>query len=269
MLKQRIITALILIPLTLALLFYASPALFGAVTGVLCLLGAWEWAALSGYDSALARVIYLVVMSVVFMMMLFVPAPLIMFLAMTWWVLALAMVLLYPRGEACLKATRWLRAGMGLLVILPCWAAVNQLRAEDGGVWAVLFVFILIWGADIAAYFAGRYFGRRKLLQNVSPGKTQEGALAAILFSTLAGLLALSLGRPPLMVWPWALLLCWVTTAASILGDLLESLMKRVAGVKDSGHWLPGHGGIMDRIDSLTAAAPTFVFGAYLLSRYL
>lgn len=269
MLKQRILTALILIPLTLALLFYASPALFGAVTGILCLLGGWEWAALSGYEANFSRLIYLFIMGAVFMMMLFVPIILIMFLAMTWWVLALAMVLLYPRGETCLKSTRWLRAGMGLLVILPCWAAINQLRAEDGGVWAVLFVFILIWGADIAAYFAGRQFGRHKLLPNVSPGKTREGAIAAMLFSTLAGLVVLSWGRPPFMVWPWALLLCWLTTAASILGDLLESLIKRVAGVKDSGHWLPGHGGIMDRIDSLTAAAPAFVFGAYLLSRYL
>lgn len=269
MLKQRILTALILIPLTLALLFYASPALFGVVTGLLCLLGGWEWAGLSGYTSAFARSMYLFVMGTVFFMMLFVPAPLIMFLAAMWWMLALGMVLAYPRGEESLKRAPWLRASMGLLVILPCWAAVNQLRAEDGGVWAVLFVFILIWGADIAAYFAGRRFGRRKLLPTVSPGKTLEGALAAMLFSTVAGLVALSLGRPPFIVWPWALLLCWVTTAASILGDLLESLIKRVAGVKDSGHWLPGHGGIMDRIDSLTAAAPAFVFGAYLLSRYL
>jgi phosphatidate cytidylyltransferase len=269
MLKQRIITALILIPLVLAILFYASPALFGGVTAALCLLAGWEWAGLVGWSSAFARLMYLLLMGMVFMMMLFMPPPFIMSLAMLWWVLALVLVLLYPRGEAALKAAPALRAVMGLFVILPCWAALNQLRAEDGGVLAVLFILVLIWGADISAYFAGRRFGRRKLLPMVSPGKTMEGAIAAMLFATVLGVLTLSFDRAPLIVWPWAMLLCWVTTAASILGDLFESLMKRVAGVKDSGQWLPGHGGILDRIDSLMAAAPVFVFGAYLLSQYL
>lgn len=269
MLKQRIITALILIPLVLAILFYASPALFGGVTAGLCLLAAWEWAAFAGWVSSLARLMYLLLMGVVFMMMLFVPPPLIMLFAMAWWVFALVLVLLYPRGEAVLKAAPVLRGVMGLFVILPCWAAINQLRAEDGGVFAVLFIFILIWGADITAYFVGRSWGRRKLRPLVSPGKTIEGAMGALAFATLLGVLVLSFDKTPLFIWPFALLLCWVTTAASILGDLFESLMKRVVGVKDSGQWLPGHGGILDRIDSLTAAAPVFVFGAYLLSQYL
>lgn len=269
MLKQRLITACILIPMMLAILFYANATKFAIITALLCLLAAWEWAALSGWKTIFPRCIYVFSMSGLFVGMLFLPPPLILWLAILWWLSTLPLVLMYPRGEKCLYTFSWVKGLMGYLVILPCWAAINTLRAEPGGEMGVLFLFVLVFGADTTAYFAGKRLGRRKLLPVVSPGKTWEGAFAAMIFATLLSLLVLRMDATPYVIWPWVILLCWVTVAASILGDLFESLIKRVAGVKDSGEWLPGHGGLMDRIDSLSAAAPVFVFGAYLLSQYL
>lgn len=269
MLKQRILTACILIPLTLIILFLAPLPLFGLVTALLCLVAASEWAVLSQWFSLSLRLRYLGIMVAAGAVMLFIPPAIIMLLAFLWWILALVLILRHPRDEARLKAATGLRLAMGLMVILPCWAAINQLRAENGGVYGVLFIFLLVFGADTVAYFVGKKWGKHKLLEAVSPGKTWEGAVAAMVYSSLLALVTLFLGDTPHAVWPFAVVLCWVATAASIVGDLFESLMKRLAGVKDSGSWLPGHGGILDRIDGLTAAAPVFVFGAFLLGLWL
>lgn len=269
MLKQRIITALILIPLTLVVLFYASPIFFAAVTGVLCLLAAYEWSALAGYRSLSSRLIYMLMVSAVFALMCFIPLPLTLMATAVWWAFALLLVCIYPRGDHYFRASPRLLALMGCFVILPCYAAVNALRAEAGGEMGVLYLFLLVFGADTTAYFAGKYLGRRKLLQNVSPAKTWEGFFAAMLYAFLLPVLVMWVSDAPHFIWPWVILISVVTAASSVLGDLFESLVKRVAQVKDSGQWLPGHGGIMDRIDSLTAAAPIFALSAYLLSRFL
>lgn len=168
---------------------------------------------------------------------------------------------------------KWTLAGndmfgylLGALVILPTWVAMVALNAVN--TWLMLAVMALVWVADIAAYFAGRAFGRRKLAPNISPGKTWEGVAGAVVGVLVYGSLVLSLsplgGQLPLP-WPVLALLLLVLTAVSVMGDLFESLLKRQAGIKDSSQLLPGHGGVLDRIDALTSTLPVAALILYLL----
>ena len=152
------------------------------------------------------------------------------------------------------------------MIIVPAWAALVYVHAsgEDGPL-RVLFILVLVWVADVSAFFAGRRFGAHKLAAVTSPGKSVEGAACGVAAVGLLGIAAgLWLNLPPVLVVLLALL-CVAAGALSVLGDLTESLIKRRAGVKDSGNLLPGHGGILDRIDSLTAAAPAFAVGFDIL----
>jgi phosphatidate cytidylyltransferase len=148
-----------------------------------------------------------------------------------------------------------------MVILVALWVALMGLRGDFGPGY-VLFLLLLIWVADIGAYFAGRHWGQRKLAPVISPGKTWEGvwgATAAALAFALLGAAVLGIGTR----WPWFVAICMVTVGFSIIGDLFESMIKRQRGVKDSGSLLPGHGGVLDRIDSLTAAAPVFLLGLY------
>jgi phosphatidate cytidylyltransferase len=161
-----------------------------------------------------------------------------------------------------LPAQPWLKIVAGYLVMLPAWAALVVLhgRTADGPL-ITLYLLVVVWLADSGAYFSGRRWGKRKLAPVISPGKTREGVYGAIVVSAVFALVA-GLLYSHSVVWTAGLML--VSTVAvmfSIVGDLLESLMKRQSGIKDSSHIIPGHGGILDRIDSLTAAAPVFLLG--------
>ncbi len=274
MLKYRIITALILIPLVIAALFLLPPAGFTVVTIVVCMLAAWEWAQFAGYKSRTQR-IWLAVLCgfVLTAMRLSLPAyqqsvHLLqisgsLWLALAWWILAFVLVVLYPVSAALWRNSRTLKLFFGLLTIVPFFWGMLSLRlygyAENhyNGAWWLLYVMLLVWGADSGAYLFGRLFGKHKLAPKVSPGKTWEGMVGGLFTSALISWL---FGRyVPLNVVPVTLLICSVIAAlASVLGDLTESMFKREAGIKDSGNLIPGHGGIMDRIDSLTAAVPVF-----------
>lgn len=270
MLKYRIITALILIPLTLAVLFLLPPLAFFIMSTLLIFGCAWEWSRLMGLEAKIARVIYLLFMlSGMIWASFFVPMKIIFIAAFVWWILATVLVLLYPRLSECWGRGVFWRGLMGFMVLIPCWGAINALRNFPHGAYTVLFLFVLIWGADTAAYFVGKKWGSTKLAPLVSPGKSRQGFFGAILFTTLIALIALSIAHIPLAVWPFALLLSLVTVLFSVVGDLFESMMKRQIGLKDSGSLLPGHGGLLDRIDSLTAAAPIFVLGGLMLGKYL
>jgi phosphatidate cytidylyltransferase len=185
-------------------------------------------------------------------------------LSLFWWLLGLLFVISYPRHVA-----RWSSKGVqvviGLFILVPTWIAVVGLHSlGHNGPYLVLYLLSLIWIADSGAYFGGRSFGKHKLAPHVSPGKTLEGVLSAFLATAIYAIL----------ITPWFdidgnlrvgfVVLSLVTVAFSILGDLSESMFKRHAGVKDSGNLLPGHGGVLDRIDSVTAAAPVFVVGLWL-----
>lgn len=269
MLKYRLMTAAVLIPLTLLVLFYLPPTAFFIMTTIVLLGGAWEWAGLMGLTAKSSRFIYTLVILMLMGWSLFIPTKIIFIAAFGWWMIATVLVMIYPVMSDFWGSGLILRGLIGILVLLPCWVAINIMRHQLNGPMAVLFLFILVWGADSAAYFVGRKWGKTKLAPMVSPGKSREGVVGALLFTMLIALVVVWLSGMPASTWPWAMGLSIVTVIFSIVGDLFESMMKRKIGVKDSGNLLPGHGGILDRIDSLTAAAPIFVLGGLAIGTHL
>lgn len=268
MLKYRIITAIILIPLVLAALFYLPPIPFGLLTALITVGAAWEWTNLMGLTTIKWRIVYLVFVAMMLLDALFLSIQLLLTIAFIWWLCATILVVFYPRLSAWWGNGKLLRAIMGILVLVPCWRAVNYIRNQDDGVYALLLLFILIWGADSVAYFVGRKWGTTKLAPLVSPGKSVQGLIGALISSIVIALIALWLSSTPSFIWPFGILLSLITVIFSVIGDLFESMLKRQVGVKDSGKLLPGHGGLLDRIDSLTAAAPIYAFGALLLGMW-
>jgi phosphatidate cytidylyltransferase len=265
-LGKRILTALILAPAAIAAILLLPSTVFALVVAVLLLLGGREWADLAG-AARLGGGLYpalLLVLGVLWILEpRFLDASTILTVAAAWWALVLLLVIAYPAGRRVWNGIPAL--GAGVLVLFPAWIALGTLHGTDveGPRW-LLVLMILIWGADTGAYFAGRAFGRHRLAPAVSPGKTWEGVLGGMALGIpVAVALAWALGlAPPPLFW----LLAVVTVAASVLGDLAESLLKRVADRKDSGTLFPGHGGVMDRIDSVTAAAPIFALGLEVLA---
>ena len=161
------------------------------------------------------------------------------------------------------------QAAMASLILLPAWAGIIWLRAQEQGLWMLLGLAVLVFGADIGAYFAGKRFGRNKLLPNVSPGKTREGLFGGLVVSlslALAAMLYLGWGASAILL---GLLGAALVVLISVVGDLTESLFKREEGLKDSSNLLPGHGGVLDRIDSLAAAIPMYVAAWLLLGSHL
>jgi len=280
-LKQRIITALVLVALFLGLLFLAPMQWFAVVVAGVILLGGWEWANLSNLNRAL-RFVFLAALGValvfaaqyVFAMDFSNPdidrARQILAVACGWWALAFLWVQGYP-ASAMLWGNRWARGLIGLVVLMPAWLSVVILRGLDHGAWLVLFVVAIVVAADVGAYFVGRKFGKHKLAREVSPGKSWEGffgGLAACLVLALTVSYAFELPLKNTVLFSFGVL---VTALASVIGDLVESMFKRHRGIKDSSRILPGHGGILDRLDSLTAALPVFTMAALAseLPKYL
>ncbi len=266
MLGKRILTALILAPAAIAAILLLPSTVFALVVAVLLLIGAREWADLSGAGrvGGIAYPALLLALGALWVLEpTFLDASTLLTVAAIWWALVLLLVIAYPGGRGLWRGVPAL--GAGVLVLFPAWIALGTLHgAGDEGPRWLLVLMVLIWGADTGAYFAGRAFGRHRLAPAVSPGKTWEGVLGGMALAIpVAAALAwgLELALPPLF---W--LLAVVTVAASVLGDLAESLLKRVADRKDSGTLFPGHGGVMDRIDSVTAAAPIFALGLEVLT---
>lgn len=274
MLKQRVATAIVLAALLLGAVFGLAPPWFSLFVAAVILLAAREWAHLAGAGRMLAFFycgLVAAVMAVLFHYLGFSEQaaradeirPLLLG-GCVWWAVALLWVQGYP-SSALLWGSVSVRLAMGVLVLLPPWLALSWLAALAGGRWLIILVVVTVAAADIGAYFAGRAFGRHKLAPRVSPGKTLEGLLGGLLLAVLVLAAILSI-NPELRTlwWQWGLVVAF-TALASVLGDLLESMIKRHQGVKDSGTLLPGHGGLLDRIDSLTAALPVFALLHLLL----
>jgi phosphatidate cytidylyltransferase len=274
LLKSRLITAFILIPIVIAALFLLPPLGFAITLLAICMLAAWEWGQLAGFAARSQRVWLALLCGLLLAFMLFtLPAyqhsvhlPQIggpLWASLGWWIVALALVLFYPHSATFWRHSRAIRLIFGLLTIVPFFWGMLALRQyhyqEDhfAGAWWLLYVMVLVWGADSGAYMFGKLFGKHKLAPKVSPGKTWEGFLGGLATSALISWLFSVFA--PLQVSLATLLICSIIAAlASVLGDLTESMFKREAGIKDSGSLIPGHGGILDRIDSLTAAVPVF-----------
>jgi phosphatidate cytidylyltransferase len=271
MLMQRVLTALALIPPVIAAVWFLPTPVIAAVLALLLLVGAWEWGQLMRLRNNAQRIAFIV--SVAFLLLGLYGlrehsglqfATLV--LALLWWLLALLWVLRYPAGLPSAGLHPLLTAAVGLLLLGPAFLALVLLHARLQGPLWILFLLVLIWAADTGAYFSGRSFGRHKLAVHVSPGKTWEGAVGGLLLSALAAGLAghwlFGFAGYPLGLF---VLLCTGVVVFSIVGDLTESMFKRQAGVKDSGTLFPGHGGVLDRLDSLFAAAPLFLGGLLVL----
>ena len=259
MLKQRIITALILLPIALGGFFLLEGGDFALFIGGVVTLGAWEWARLSGLVAQALRIAYAAVVAGLLMLLHLMPdlAPWVLGASVLWWGVATWLVLTYPATSE-LWASAACKLLIGLLILLPAWQGLILLKHWPLGNGLIMSVMVLVWAADIGAYFSGKAFGKRKLAPQVSPGKSWEGVYGGVALS-LAITVAVGVNRG----WSVTELLLGVLGAAlvvavSVVGDLTESMFKRRAGIKDSSNLLPGHGGVLDRIDSLTAAIPLF-----------
>lgn len=268
MLKQRVITALVLAIIFIVALFGLPAGYFSFFVGAIVLIGAWEWACLAGFPARWQRALYALFILVVLLLASFylgfegeaspsLDADAIRELLIAgciWWAIALLLVQGYP-SSALLWGHKILRLLMGLLVLIPTWVALVYVRQQEAGAWLVLLLMLIVAMADSGGYFAGKRFGKHKLASAVSPGKTWEGFAGGFIANcVLALILSLTLELSLLLM----LVLVVPTSLVSVLGDLLESMLKRHAGIKDSGTILPGHGGILDRVDGVTAAAPVF-----------
>jgi phosphatidate cytidylyltransferase len=261
-LRKRITTAAILIALLLGVLFWLPAAATVVLLTLVVLAGAWEWSAFLKWTDPRARGAFVALVGILLRVAWIVtrtPAGLeaLLAAALVWWLVALAWIVMAPR-----RVRPWSAALAGLLSLVPAWLALAHLRETAHGAQWVLFALVLVWMADIGAYFCGRRFGRRRLAASVSPGKTWEGALGGLAASGIVAVIGGAWFRLPLEQF---LVLCLAAVAFSIVGDLTESLLKRFAGMKDSGTLFPGHGGVMDRIDSVTGAAPVLLLGLTFL----
>lgn len=252
MLMYRLLTAVILIPLVLFILFFTPYPVF-VVTNALAILAAgWEWASLSKIKTIQSQIGFLVLLGCAMVASFWMPFS-VLILAAIWWVIAGIVVVSYGFGRKLIPLEKMM-IPVGLLTLVPTFTSLNLLREINPEL--VLWLFLFIWGADSFAYFAGKFFGKNKLIPRVSPGKTWEGFAAAMLTCMLVGVLV-SFRQFGGSLFNW-ILIAMLMGLVSVLGDLFESLVKRTEGVKDSGSILPGHGGLLDRIDSLTAAGPIF-----------
>jgi phosphatidate cytidylyltransferase len=262
-LRARIATALLLAVLVIVVLLYLPPVVAAVLIAVAIFAAGWEWAGFVRLASVPARLAYASAILLAYAGAEFLardPVWLERLLrgAALWWLVAFVWLALRAQAGGHLAA-----GIVGFAVLVPAGLGLEHLVSlRPEGQLLLLYLLVLIAAADVGAYFGGRRYGRRKLAPHVSPGKTWEGFAAGMLAAAAVGAAgALMFAKP---FWPW-LFLCELVALVSVIGDLTESMFKRHVGLKDSGSLLPGHGGVLDRIDSLTAAAPTFLLGLMAL----
>ncbi|MEE8059913.1 MAG: phosphatidate cytidylyltransferase [Pseudomonadales bacterium] len=267
-LKQRVITAVIMVvPISVGIIGLSALWLAG-LFAALVLMAAWEWAALAGLISFCSKTIFILGSALLMVVaawysQLFDNAVIwdrvqdIIGLGCLWWAIALLWVRSFPASVVIWQST-FMRVLMGLLTLIPTWLALVYLRLHEHGIELIFILFALVAAADIGAYFTGRAWGKTPLAPAVSPGKSWVGFGGGLASSSMLACILWLLFRTSEHSLLPVLVIAVVTALAAVLGDLLESMVKRQQGVKDSGRILPGHGGMLDRIDSITAAAPVF-----------
>jgi phosphatidate cytidylyltransferase len=253
MLRQRVFTAIVALAVLSVVMFVVPPAVARTVITLLMLGAAWEWSGFIFKQQHVRRGLYVLFIAILLALIFFdlheaVLVDTVLKISLGWWLAALAWMFFFPTPIA--KAVSWF---CGALVIVPAWLALDLLYLRRPEL--LLFALLIVWVADIGAYFVGKGFGRVKLAPRISPGKTWEGVLGG-----LCAVMVLAAIGSPLLEIDIAVLVpfCLAVAMISIVGDLTVSMFKRNAGVKDSGTLFPGHGGVLDRIDSVTAAAPLF-----------
>lgn len=281
MLKERVLSAIVMVIAVLAGIFLLSPLPLTIALAAIITAAIWEWAQFAGFKRSLPRAVVAFVTVCLFILLIFAntnyiraarfltdeTVPL-LFISCAWWLIAFILVVTYPRSANVWAKSVIAKFIFGFCTLIPFFIAALALRFnnyavdEFQGTYLLLYVCLLVWGADSGAYFFGRAFGKHKLAPKVSPGKSWEGAIGGLITSCVIAFLFLEVvpsdvfGRE-LSTVPF-ILVSVATVAISVLGDLAESMFKRQANIKDSSNLIPGHGGILDRIDSLTAAIPFF-----------
>ncbi|MGA0840897.1 MAG: phosphatidate cytidylyltransferase, partial [Pseudomonadales bacterium] len=260
----RVLTALFLLGLTLAAIYLLPQWAFATVMGAVVLGCGWEWSRLAGLESSVARGAAVGLLALAMLGAANNPDAMFVVLvcASALWLLATVFVLRYPRDARWLSGP-WVGL-LGLPLLVGAWAGLCAFRSgPNGGVW-LLWLFCVVWAGDVGAYFSGRRFGRRKLAPAVSPGKTWEGVVGGALLSLAVTWVLLATAGHASPAWVAVVL---GLIALSIFGDLFESVLKRQRGVKDSGSLLPGHGGLLDRVDALLPVLPVFALLQPLLQQ--
>lgn len=272
MLIQRILTAIVLIPLVIIALFFAPLSIFSYLIITVCALAAWEWSNFLGMVKKTQKAVFMALIIILLALLYLIPIDLslkgklftyIICLSIVWWLIALLLVVSYPKSAKYWSKSILIKLLFALFTLIPFYISMLELRSINydidrytGAVW-LLYVFVLVWATDTGAYFAGRAIGKHKLAVKVSPGKTIEGFIGGVSLAILVCLLVYLTGYFAISFINF-LISSLLAILVSVLGDLTESMFKREACIKDSGNLIPGHGGILDRIDSLTAAVPVF-----------
>ena len=276
MTRTRLLAALIMTPLAIAAVLFLDTPWLAALCAVLFLAGLWEWFRLSEVDDTLHRAVLLVAnlalmvaivwasrSSAGFSFVLFQVATVV---GVAWWFLAMLWLRNFRFGSDHETHARMFKLAAGTLAVVPAWCALALIHGDgpNGHRW-LLIALLVIWAADTGAYFAGRRFGRHKLSPRISPNKTVEGFVGGLVASVVVALLAAPLAGATVAQLPLVAAVVVATVGFSVVGVLFESILKRHVGAKDSGDLIPGHGGILDRIDSVLAALPAFALGKGLL----
>ena len=281
MTRTRLLAALVMAPLAIAAILLLSTPWIVAVAAVVFLIGLWEWLDLAEIEDTLARTVLLVAnlalmvaivwasrSSTGYTMVLFQLASVI---GVAWWLLALLWLGRYQFASDHDTHARVFKLGAGPLRMIPAWCALPWIHSGDPNAhrW-LLTALAIVWAADSGAYFVGRtfggrWFGGRKLAPRISPNKTFEGLVGGVVTGMIVGIVFALFAGASTSQLPAVALVALVAVLFSVVGDLFESLLKRHAGVKDSGHLIPGHGGVLDRIDGVLAALPVFAVGKAVL----
>jgi phosphatidate cytidylyltransferase len=262
----RIAAALVMAPVAIAAVLWLPSRFLAALVAALMMLGLWEWSTLAGLRQRLPRAAYLMGNALLMAALAWatrqgmITLMLVSLVGAAWWLLAIAWLARFDFAARDTWGARALKLFAGSACTIPAWAALCLTHASEprGPLWT-LFALAIVWVADTGAYFAGSRFGKHKLAPRISPGKSWEGLFGGLAASLLLAVLAMPLLGLGVAALPRLLVLAAVTMLVSVAGDLFESMLKRHAGAKDSSQLIPGHGGVLDRIDSLLAALPVFV----------
>lgn len=275
MTRTRLLAALVMAPLAIAAVLLLPTPWMAALSAAAFLVGLWEWLRLTDIEDPIARGVLLVVNLLLMVALVWASrsasgGSLVLFQIMTmigvgWWCLAALWLRHYDFASDHATHARVFKLAAGTLSVIPAWCALALIHAGQphGNRWLLL-ALCIVWAADSGAYFAGRRFGRNKLSPRISPNKTVEGLIGGVAAGMLLALIAAPLAGASVKQLPYIAIVAIWTILFSVVGDLFESLLKRHVGVKDSGHLIPGHGGVLDRIDSVLAALPVFALGQLL-----
>ena len=277
MTKTRLLAALIMAPIAILTVLFMSTPVLAAVSALLFLAALWEWLKLADVEDTLARTILLACNLALMVALVWgsrsaqggsmALLQLVIVIGVVWWLFAMLWLKHYNFASDHNSHARVFKLAAGTLAVVPAWCALGVIHASqpNGHRWLLLALF-LVWAADTGAYFSGRkfggkLFGGRKLAPRISPNKTLEGLLGGVLLAVLVAMVAAPLAGATVAQLPAVALVAVVTVLFSVVGDLFESMLKRHVGAKDSGNMIPGHGGVLDRIDSVLAALPVFALG--------